>query len=100
MTLTTRDSADELRDAVIYCDLPYEGTTCDQYGCPDFDFRHFWYWARRQKQIYVSDTATKEDMTVIWDKLHTSKVSGTTSTKRHELLMIPEPRGGIQWEIF
>lgn len=88
------------RDAVIYCDPPYEGTSCDQYGCPDFDFRHFWYWARRQKRIYVSDTAPKEGMAVIWDKLHASKVSGTNSTKRRELLMIPEPRGGIQWEIF
>ena len=87
------------RDAVIYCDPPYEGTTCDQYGCPDFDFRHFWHWTRRQKQIYVSDTAPKEGMTVIWDKLHWSKVSGTTNAKRRELLMIPEPRGGIQWEI-
>lgn len=87
------------RDAVIYCDPPYEGTTCDQYGCPDFDFRHFWHWARRQKQIYISDTAPKEGMTVIWDKLLWSKVSGTNNARRRELLMIPEPRGGIQWEI-
>ena len=87
------------RDAVIYCDPPYEGTTCDQYGCPDFDFRHFWEWARRQKQIYVSDTAPKEGMAVIWDKSLWSKVSGTNNAKRRELLLIPEPRGGIQWEI-
>ena len=87
------------RDAVIYCDPPYEGTTCDQYGCPDFDFRHFWHWARRQKQIYISDTAQKEGMTVVWDKLLWSKMSGTNNAKRSELLMIPEPRGGIQWEI-
>ena len=87
------------RDAVIYCDPPYEGTTCDQYGCPDFDFRRFWHWARRQKRIYVSDTAPKEGMTVIWDKSLWSKVSGTNNAPRRELLMIPEPRGGIQWEI-
>ena len=87
------------RDAVIYCDPPYEGTTCDQYGCPDFDFRHFWDWARRQKQIYVSDTVPKEGMAVVWDTSLWSKVSGTTNARRREVLMIPEPRGGIQWEI-
>ena len=87
------------RDAVIYCDPPYEGTTCDQYGCPDFDFRRFWHWARRQKRIYVSDTVPKEGMAVIWDKSLWSKVSGTNNAPRRELLMIPEPRGGIQWEI-
>lgn len=87
------------RDAVIYCDPPYEGTTCDQYGCPDFDFRRFWHWARQQKRVYVSDTAPKEGMAVIWVKSLWSKVSGTNNAARRELLMIPEPRGGIQWEI-
>lgn len=64
-----------------------------------FDFRHFYDWARRQKRIYISDTTPKEGMVVVWEKLHWSKVSGTNNAKRRELLMIPEPRGGIQWEI-
>lgn len=65
----------------------------------DFNFPAFWNWARRQKQIYVSDTTPKEGMVVIWDKSLWSKVSGTTNARRREVLMTPEPRGGIQWEI-
>ena len=37
-----------LRDAVIYCDPPYQGTT--KYATDSFDYDMFWNWCRRLKK--------------------------------------------------
>ena len=39
--------------AVLYCDPPYAGTRCGFYT--NFDTKRFLQWARRQKNIYVSE---------------------------------------------
>ena len=39
--------------AVIYCDIPYKDTDCAQYG--GFDHPRFYEWARKQKNIFISE---------------------------------------------
>lgn len=39
--------------AVIYCDIPYKNTDCAQYN--GFDHPRFYEWARKQKNIFISE---------------------------------------------
>lgn len=41
---------------VVYCDIPYQGTHCNQYGEQSFDHATFWQWARSQPfDVFVSE---------------------------------------------
>lgn len=39
--------------ALIYCDIPYEGTNCGKYG--GFNHAQFYEWAKHQDNIYISE---------------------------------------------
>lgn len=39
--------------ALIYCDIPYEGTNCGKYH--SFDHKRFYEWAEQQDNIYISE---------------------------------------------
>lgn len=74
-------------DSVIYCDPPYEGTVCCQYGVPDFDFPAFYRWAKRQTGVFISETNPKDGFRIVWQKELTAKVSAIKSGTRKELLL-------------
>lgn len=68
-----------LRNAVIYCDPPYQGTT--KYATDLFDYDVFWDWCRKMSKenwLFVSEYNAPDDFECIWCK----KV--TTSLKVHE----------------
>ena len=74
-------------DSVIYCDPPYEGTVCCQYGVPDFDFPAFYRWAKQQTGVFISETNPKDGFRTVWQKELTAKVSAIKSGTRKELLL-------------
>ena len=41
------------KGALIYCDIPYEGTNCGKYG--GFNHSQFYEWAKHQDNIYISE---------------------------------------------
>ena len=41
------------KDALIYCDIPYNGTNCGKYR--GFDHKSFYEWAEQQENIYISE---------------------------------------------
>ena len=51
------------KDAVIYCDPPYEGTNCGKYD--GFDSGRFHEWARRQDNIFISEYSMPDDFIVV-----------------------------------
>ncbi len=69
----------KLKNAVIYCDPLYQGTT--KYVTDAFDYDVFWDWCRcmsKNNFVFVSEYNAPEDFECIWSK------SVTTSLKVHE----------------
>lgn len=69
----------EIKNAVIYCDPPYQGTT--KYATDTFDYESFWNWCReisKYNYIFVSEYNAPKDFKSIWQK------EVTTSLKVHE----------------
>lgn len=59
----------KLKDCVIYCDPPYEGTT--KYKSGDFEHDAFWQWVRdtsKNNFVLVSEYNAPKDFECIWSK--------------------------------
>lgn len=59
----------ELKDALIYVDPPYQGTT--KYSTNDFDYDAFWNWCRKMSKhnkVFVSEYNAPDDFKCIWSK--------------------------------
>ena len=58
----------DVKDCLIYCDPPYQGTTGYKTGA--FDHEKFFDWCRKMKDkgnlVYVSEYAAPEDFTCVW----------------------------------
>lgn len=68
-----------LKNAVIYCDPPYQGTT--KYATDSFDYEVFWNWVReisKDNYVFISEYNAPDDFKCIWSK------NVTTSLKVHE----------------
>ena len=50
-------------NGVIYCDIPYKGRKA--YDTAPFDYERFYEWARRQKNIYISEYEMPEGFTCV-----------------------------------
>lgn len=61
------------KDAIVYCDPPYQSTT--KYK-NDFNHRDFWDWARTQARkgakVFVSEYDAPDDFRCIWEKEQTT----------------------------
>jgi site-specific DNA-adenine methylase len=66
-----------LNGYVIYCDPPYDNTTCRYYDGRgykdklDFDSEEFWKWCREMATrniVFVSEYIAPQDVKVIWEK--------------------------------
>lgn len=69
----------DIKNAVIYCDPPYQGTT--KYATDFFDYDAFWDWCRKMSEdnyVFVSEYNAPYDFECIWQK------NVTTSLKVHE----------------
>lgn len=72
-----------LRNAVIYCDPPYENTKQYQFGS-DFDYDAFWNWFRTcPHSVYVSSyTAPKDIKPINFTKKQVNLDNGNRSNNR------------------
>lgn len=69
----------DIKNAVIYCDPPYQNTT--KYSTSEFDYDKFWNWCRKMSKnniVLISEYNAPDDFKCIWSK------SVTTSLKVHE----------------
>lgn len=66
--------------AVIYCDIPYEGTNCGKYA--GFNHSEFYEWAEKQDNIFISEYNMPFPFTEIARKRKTilSAAKGTCGT--------------------
>ena len=59
----------KIKNAVIYCDPPYQGTT--KYETETFNYDEFWNWCRRMSKenwLFVSEYNAPNDFECIWSK--------------------------------
>jgi site-specific DNA-adenine methylase len=72
---------------VVYCDIPYEDTKCDQYATP-FNHEEFWNWARsRPYDVYVSERTIPNDATIILAKDVPNRLASGTKGYRTDYLV-------------
>ena len=64
--------------AVVYCDIPYRGTS--EYVAGAFDHDAFYEWAlSRPFPVYVSEYSMPSEFTEVWSVSHRSILSGTAN---------------------
>lgn len=77
-----------VKNAVIYCDPPYEGTT--KYK-DDFDHKKYWKWVRNMSIdniVICSEYNAPEDFDCIWAKELTTTLDKASRTKAIEKLFV------------
>ena len=60
-----------IKDALIYCDPPYQNTT--KYSTNSFDYDVFWNWCRKMSNdniVLISEYNAPDDFGCIWSKEH------------------------------
>lgn len=60
-----------LKNALIYIDPPYQGTT--KYATDSFDYDAFWNWCRKMSisnKVFVSEYNAPDDFECVWSKEH------------------------------
>ena len=85
---------DEIKGYVIYCDIPYKGTT--KYATTSFPYDEFYEWAKemaRYNTVLISEYNMPEEFKCIWQKETTTnfdsnRKSGDENNKRVEKLFI------------
>lgn len=77
-----------IKDAVIYCDPPYQGTA--QYQA-DFDSLSFWAWVREVSKdniVLCSEYQAPEDFRCVWQKELTTTLDKASRSKAVEKLFV------------
>ena len=85
---------DKIKGYVIYCDIPYKGTS--KYSTDSFPYKEFYKWAiemAKNNTILISEYNMPSNFKCIWEKeakvnLDSNKCSGDESNKRVEKLFI------------
>lgn len=70
------------KNAVVYCDPPYKGTT--KYS-DDFDHDKFYSWVRKNSEnniVLISEYEMPDDFICIWEKGTTSSLTKNTGAKK------------------
>ena len=80
----------DIKDALIYCDIPYQGTT--QYGNnKGFDYDKFWNWVRKISEnniVLISEYNAPEDFKCIYEKTLTTTLNKNSRKQDTERLFI------------
>lgn len=76
-------------NSIIYCDIPYCGTT--QYSVSkDFNYDLFWNWCRRMKKdghkVFVSEYNAPKDFVCVWERQVTNSMNPKITYKPIERL--------------
>jgi len=77
------------KESVIYCDIPYLGTT--KYK-DQFDHGRFWGWCRAKAkaghQVFISEYSAPADFVCVWQKEIQSGLNTNTTKKGTEKLFV------------
>ena len=74
---------------VVYCDIPYQNTHCNQYGDGQFDHPTFWKWATSQPfDVYVSERTIPDGVEILLERDIPNRANrkGTDGYKREYLV--------------
>lgn len=74
-----------IKNAVIYCDPPYQYTT--KYSTGDFDYEEFYEWVRKMSKdniVLVSEYNMPDDFECIWEQELTCTLDKNKRSKRVE----------------
>ena len=79
------------KNSVIYCDIPYKGTT--QYSTSkNFNHNDFWQWCRYKTRegndVLVSEYQAPEDFVCVWQKQVTNAMNTKNTYKPTEKLFV------------
>lgn len=91
---------DKIKGYVIYCDIPYKGTT--KYKTNEFPYDEFYTWANemaKHNTVLISEYDMPKVFKCIWSKetkanFDSNRVSGDESNKRTEKLYICNAESG------
>lgn len=83
---------DKIKDYVIYCDIPYKGTT--KYATKGFPYDDFYQWAKdmsKNNTVLISEYNMPQEFECIWEKettvnIDSNKTADCDSNKRVEKL--------------
>lgn len=83
---------DEIKDYVVYCDIPYHGTT--KYSTESFPYEEFYEWAKKlgeNNTVLISEYSMPDEFECIWSKetktlLDSNKDKGDENNIRVEKL--------------
>lgn len=76
----------DVKDTLIYCDPPYEGTT--KYK-DDFNHKRYWDWVRKMSEsniVLCSEYNAPEDFECVWEKELTTTLDKASRSKAVEKL--------------
>lgn len=80
----------DLKNTVIYCDPPYQGTTQYDYN-KSFDYEKFWSWVRELSKdniVLVSEYNAPDDFNCIYEKTLTTTLDKNSRKKDTEKLFV------------
>lgn len=72
---------DKIRGYVIYCDIPYKGTT--KYKTEEFPYEKFYEWAKEMSihnTILISEYNMPDEFECIWEKEHKTLIDSNKSS--------------------
>lgn len=72
------------KESIIYCDIPYKGTT--KYKTGWFDYEHFYNWCREKKKeghtIFISEYNMPDDFKCVWQQELTNNLNNKKATEK------------------
>lgn len=72
--------------SVVYCDIPYAGTTKYDAVSKSFDYEKFYTWCRAKHKeglkIFISEYSMPEDFKVVWQKQISMKLDVKSNSKK------------------
>lgn len=80
-----------IKDSVLYCDIPYEGTKEYVSNHEEFCYDDFYEWCNKQKEpLFISSYRMPEDLFIdIMAIKHTTSLSSISTSRTLEKLFIP-----------
>ena len=89
----------KIKNSVIYCDPPYQGTT--EYKTVFFDYDNFWNWCREMSKdnwIFISEYSAPRDFKCMWSKEHLANFDcnrGNDTLKKKRVEKLFTYKGGL-----
>ena len=72
---------DKIKGYVIYCDIPYKGTT--KYKTEEFPYEEFYEWAKEMSihnTVLISEYNMPDEFECIWEKEHKTLIDSNKSS--------------------